>query len=386
MIEATTVTGPAKNLIQFCKTARQSHESDAGTPVIDPLIITYARGSKGTTTAFLDTLEAAGIRWQVIPERFRFDPSVFAELRRCVAGYSPDLVQTHSVKSHFLVRLAGLDRRYPWIGFHHGYTFTDQKMELYNRLDHWSLPHACRIVTVCKPFAEQMIGRGISPSKITILHNSVCLPGVVNPDEVTALRRKLGIENGEPVVLTVGRFSREKGHIDLIEAIAHLRQASERPFRLLLVGDGPERSNLVARIASLGLRETVVFAGHVPNVTPFYALASVMALPSHTEGSPNVVLEAMAHGVPIAATAVGGVPEILQHRENGLLAPARDSKAMADAIDRLLADRALAERLALSGRARVQQFTPEAYRRAMLRVYQAALDFWRTSRTSTANY
>jgi glycosyltransferase involved in cell wall biosynthesis len=376
VMEASTVTGPAKNLIEFFKAA--SRPSEADLPVLDPLVVTFVRGAglsdpNGVRNAFLRALDAAEIRSQVVQERFRFDPRSVAGLREAVRSHTPDVVQTHSVKSHFLARIAGLHRMFPWIGFHHGYTSTDLKMELYNRFDRWSLPHARRVITVCKPFADQMAARGVRLDRMSILHNFVRLPGPIGQAEVERLRKSLGLPEEVPVVLCVGRFSREKGHADLIAAAAELRDLWPRSYSLVLVGDGPERHNLEQRVRSLGLTQNVVFAGYVANVSTFYGLASVMALPSHSEGSPNVVLEAMAHGVPIAATAVGGVPEILQHDETGVLVPPHDSKAMATAIRALLADSPRAQQLAAAARRRVAEFTPEAYRRSMLNLYLQVL-------------
>jgi len=368
VIEASTVTGPAKNLIEFCITAKTPDSSAPELPVIEPLVITYVRDSTAKNT-FLKALEISSIKSQIVEERFRFDPGVISRLCERIKDFRPDVLQSHNVKSHFLIRIAGLHRQYPWIGFHHGYTSTDRKMELYNTLDRWSLPHARHVVTVSEPFARQLIRRGVTPARITVLHNSVRPVGEPDPAAIRMVRQKLGLREREAVILSVGRLSREKAHSDLIEAVALLRRISDRPFRVVLLGDGPERTNLSAKIESLGLQESVLIAGHVADVSPFYASASIMALPSHSEGSPNVVLEAMAHGVPIAATAVGGIPEILSHNESGLLVPPKDPKAMAQALARLLEEKILRERLSLAGQNRSRDFTPAAYRRSISNVY-----------------
>jgi glycosyltransferase involved in cell wall biosynthesis len=372
VMEAATITGPAKNLIEFCKTARQ--HSQPGLPLLQLSVVTFVRdagldASNGSRNLFLQALDNAGIDSQVVAEKHRFDPSALAGLRRAVTRYAPDLIQTHNVKSHFLTRLSGLNQLFPWIAFHHGYTSTDFKMELYNRLDRWSLPAARRVVTVCKPFAEQMVARGVQPERITILHNSVRIPPGRSLSDVTELRNALRLGPTELVVLSVGRFSKEKGHADLVEAVAGLRRIFERSFKVVLVGDGPERAPVMERIASLGLQEIFFFAGQVSNVDHYYAVATVMALPSHSEGSPNVLLEAMARGVPVVATGVGGVPEILEHERSGLIVPPRNPSALGRALYSLLVDPSRADRLAAAARSRVQDFTPEAYLRSMLDIY-----------------
>jgi len=379
VIEAASVTGPAKNLIAFCAGARQPDRFRPDLPTIEPLLITYVRGAR-SSSSFVAAAENAGLEVEVVPERFRFDPRVPAELRARIVAFQPDLVQTHNVKSHFLYRAAGLRRRYPWIAFHHGYTATDLKMSAYNQLDRWSLRGVERAVTVCGPFADQLARIGVPRARIRIRHNSVRMPAPPPFETVRRLRQSLGIGDRERVVLAVGRFSREKGHTDLIDAFALLRRSRGQGVRLLLVGDGPERSRIESAVRAGGLAGAVVFTGQVPDVQPFYALAAALAVPSHSEGSPNVVLEAMAAGVPVVATAVGGVPELVNDGETGLLVAARTPSTLAAALDRVLSDEPLARRLAQQANARVgREFTADAYKRDLLEIYHDTVANWRRS-------
>jgi len=357
VIEAYSVTGPAKNLISFCAGAK---------PALEPLLITFVRGAT-QSNAFLDAARKAGVEAEAIREDFRFDPRVMAVLKRRIRAFQPDILQTHNVKSHFLIRAGGLHRHYPWLAFHHGYTTTDQKMEWYNLLNRWSLPAARRVVAVCGPFAGQMKSDGVSPNRIDILHNSVQRPEPVEPSEIQALRTRLGIQSEERVILTIGRFSKEKAQIDLLRAFA--RTPRREGLRLVLVGDGPERAALTHQAKELGITEAVVFAGHVNNVNPYYAMASLFVLPSHSEGSPNVLLEALAAGVPIVATEVGGVPEVITHEANGLLAPPSSPDRLAEAMDRALSASSL--QWIAAGKARIEkEFTPEAYRLRLFEIYR----------------
>jgi glycosyltransferase involved in cell wall biosynthesis len=141
-------------------------------------------------------------------------------------------------------------------------------------------------------------------------------------------------------------------------------------LRLVLVGDGPERAELTRQAQALGIADAVVFAGHVTNVNPYYAMASLFVLPSHSEGSPNVLLEALAAGVPIVATEVGGVPEVITHEANGLLAPPSSPDRLAEAMDRALSASSLQSWIA-DGKARIEkEFTPEAYRQRLFEIYR----------------
>ncbi|HWE52009.1 MAG TPA: glycosyltransferase family 4 protein [Bryobacteraceae bacterium] len=358
IVEAATVTGPAKNLIDFCLSARAM-----GIP-LQPRIVTFQRGSQDRNE-FVDYVRKTGIELRIVPEQRMFDPGVIRELSGMADEWKPDFLQTHAVKSHFLVALSRLWKRYPWVAFHHGYTQTDLKMGLYNQLDRWSLRKPSRLVTVSEAFKRQLLRQGVGEGRISILQNAV------NPDWVervrnadpAAVRRELGLE-GRQIILAVGRMSKEKAHNDLIEAF-HAVKANQPRAALVLVGDGPERPGL-ERLAGEG----VLFTGQQRDVTRFFAIADVMALPSLTEGSPNVLLEAMACGVPSVATSVGGVPEIVSHEKEALLVPARAPAQLAAAIGRVLAEPELRAALVANSLDTIRRrHSLEARAEALMRIY-----------------
>ena len=194
-------------------------------------------------------------------------------------------------------------------------------------------------------------------------------------EEAELVRKRLGIAKDESLVLSVGRLSREKAHIDLLSAFDRLRENNPAAkSTVVIVGEGPERASLAAAAASLRLTERVIFVGEVSNVQPYYAAADVVVLPSHSEGSPYVLLEAMAANVPIVATAVGGVPEMVEDEESALLVPQRDPRAMAAAIARVLTDPALAQRLTANASALVAtRYSPETYVRSILEIYRGVI-------------
>jgi glycosyltransferase involved in cell wall biosynthesis len=308
----------------------------------------------------------------VIDERFRFDARVIGQLRRIVQQRTPDILQTHSVKSHFLVKLSGLQARHKWIAYHHGYTTTNKKMLAYNKLNRWSLPSAERVITVCDSFATQLAQSGVARNRIVVLHNSVVPPIAVSEEQQEMFRRSLGINPDERVVICIGRLSKEKGHADLISATGLLVQMNPTlKFKLLVVGTGPEMEHISRLVTVSRLDQHVIFVGHKDDVTPFYAIADALALPSHSEGSPNVLLEAMAAGVPAVATAVGGVPEIAVDNETALLVPPNSPQNFAATLNRLLIDETLAQNLAVAARKRVEtEFSPQRYAQTLKQVYE----------------
>jgi glycosyltransferase involved in cell wall biosynthesis len=180
---------------------------------------------------------------------------------------------------------------------------------------------------------------------------------------------------GERIVLTVGRLSQEKGHADALRVFRLLRdRMPAQPLRLLIVGDGPERRRLGALAGRLGLAQSVIFAGHQDHIAPFYAAADVFLLASHSEGSPNVLLEAMSAGLPVVATRVGGVPELAENGEEALLEDRGDHEALADAVLRLLTDQDLRARFVEHGRRKAAQHSPEWFYGSMMRILSELLE------------
>ncbi len=373
LVEATTVNAVARNMFEFHRAVNELRQQSADAPTIELSLVTFDRA--GTSAEFVSAVHDAGIEIDVILERGRFDRSVIRALGKIVAQRSPDIIVTHQVKSHFLVKLSGLRKKYPWVAFNHGYTTTDRKMLLYNRLDRWSLPRADRVVTVCEAFAKQLVNMGVPRARIHVQHNSMRPQPAVSAEAMYAFRRKLGVKNDERMILAVGRLSKEKAQIDLLHAFKKLSDThAEISARVVIVGDGPERAPLEAAAASLGISDRVVFTGQVKDVGVYYAAADVLANPSDSEGSPYVLLEAMAANLPIVATAVGGVPEMVKNNQTALLVPAGDPQAMADAIARVLGDEQLAQRLAASAATLgFLRFSPENYVCSLAKLYSEVI-------------
>jgi len=368
VMEADFVTGPAKNLLEF---AQRSRLADEDLPAVDLSIVAYLRGDQ-PETAFIRTAREAGVAIDIIRERGRFDLKVLPKLRQIAQTRDPHIFQTHNVKSHCMFRMSGIWRERAWLAFHHGYTTTDLKMRGYNLVDRWSLPAARHVVTVCGPFVDLLEKRGIARANITVLHNSVKYQAA-SPEAVRSAREEIPAAAGVPILLSVGRLSREKGHVDLLRALAKLREANQ-PFHLVIVGEGADRKLIETERQRLGLDAHVTLLGLRHQVQPYYALADIAVIPSRSEGSPNVLLEAMIAARPIVATRVGGIPEIVTHEDAALLVPSRDPEAMARALARMLGDLSLRERLARRAfEVACTSYSPEAYRRSLVQLYQRVL-------------
>ena len=383
VMEPKTVSGAAKNMLDFCRFARDLNQTLPGSAPIETSIVTFERGAANSTEPSNEFVKAArelGLEVDIIPERFRFDLRVIPSLRRAIEHRAPDIVLTHHVKSHFLMKMSRLWQKYVWVAFHHGYTKTHFREHLYNRMDRLSLPTAKRVITVCEAFARELKSAGVLAERISVQHNSIRPQPGASTEEALAVRTQFGIAAGEPLVLAIGRLSSEKAHIDLINAFQHLQSDhSELNAKLVIVGDGPERENLEAAVRSKGLDGRVHFAGQMSNVRPYYAAADLLALPSHSEGSPYVLLEAMAARVAVVATAVGGVPEMVEDEESALLVSARDPQRMAASIARVLKDAELKRTLTMNASALIMtRYSPETYVRSLVEIYRGLLSFEKT--------
>jgi glycosyltransferase involved in cell wall biosynthesis len=363
IIEAYSITGPAKNLLEFAR--------NAGVEGVETTILTFVRGARDNL--FISTVREQGIPIEIVEERGAFDRRVGRLLREAVGRVRPDVIQTHAVKSHFLARTAGLPRLAPWVAFHHGYTWPTLKAKAYNQLDRWSLRAANQVLTVSQPFRDELVMFGVPGERIEIIHNAIPAgwgAGVRGTAEAVALRERTGIPEGRKVILIVGRLSREKDHLTLLEAVGRLRPVVEP--HLVVVGEGPERARIEQKARELGLVGHVTLTGQQTSAQPWYGIADVAVLSSLSEGSPNALLEAMAAEVPVVATRVGGIPEIVAHEESALLVRPQDVAEMESAIRRVLTDEDLSGALVRRSRELIsERHEPEARMRKLVSIYRS---------------
>jgi glycosyltransferase involved in cell wall biosynthesis len=365
IIEATSITGPAKNLLEFTRLAKSEG--------VETTFATFVRGE--ASNLFVQTARGRSITVNTVQERSPYDRGTIGTLARLVSHIRPDVIQTHAVKSHFLARMAGLPQRAPWIAFHHGYTWPAWRTRLYNELDRWSLRTAVKVLTVSGPFQRELKAKGVRSERIEVIHNAIRPDWgseASRPDHAAAFRAALNITPAQKVMLIVGRLSREKDHITLLEALNLLRPGL---FPLLIiVGEGPERIRIEKKIRALGLEQSVLLTGQQKSAEQYYGIADVAILSSLTEGSPNALLEAMAARVPVVATAVGGIPEIVTHGQSALLVKPGDARSMAQSIAQLLENEDLAQSMVKQGHQLItERYSPEQRTHRLIEVYHEAV-------------
>ncbi len=214
------------------------------------------------------------------------------------------------------------------------------------------------ILAVSRPIRDQVVSLGVDPARVLVQSSGIEIDRLGRPDVALDkdLAGRLGLAPGSPVAVCVGRLHPFKGQEYLIRA-ARLWRTTRPDLKVILAGEGPDRERLEALARG---QNAVIFAGNLSPVQVYALLrrASVFVLPSVTlprqqEGTPTALMEAMAAGVPVVATATGGTPELVRNGIDGLVVAEKDPVALAAAVAAVLDDPALAEGMSQSGRGRV---------------------------------
>ena len=319
--------------------------------------------------AYLAELRAAGVRVEVLPIRGHFDPVLVARLVSWLRRERPSIVHTHLIHAdvHGVVaaRLAGV----PVIisTKHNDDPFRTRRLVV--ALERWLARRVNTTIAISEWLRRYVLATtGQREDRVVTVRYGYD-PDIAGAPE---LQHPCPIRTGVPTVLAVGRLVAQKGHDVLIRAFSRVRTRIPEAA-LVIVGAGPRREELERLIQRCSLSDRVLLAGHRPDVGAFLGASAVVAHPSRWEGFGMVLLEAMAHRRAIVASAVSAIPEIVTHGETGLLVPAEDEAALADALIRLLADPATAGRMGETGLQRLRQEfslarmarqTEEVYRRA----------------------
>jgi glycosyltransferase involved in cell wall biosynthesis len=321
---------------------------------------------------FVDALRARGVpveplRHLVAPLRPLEDLRGVVELRRALAAFVPDLVTLHSSKAGTLGRLAARGLGVPVIYTAHGWPFVEGVpvvgRTVYRLVERLTAPLADRLVTVSEADLALARRAGVGTlAQLVRVHNGV-------HDVPADLRARPG--EGPARLVVVARLDVPKDPFTLLRALARLRA---REWTLEWIGDGPRRAPAERLAASLGLADRCRFVGAQDDVAERLARASVLLLPTDREGLPLCVLEGMRAGLPVIASAVGGIPEAVLPDVTGLLVPPGDTGALAGAIDSLLDDPSARARLGAAGRRRYDDcFSFARQRAATLDVYRSLL-------------
>jgi len=340
---------------------------------------------------------------------------IYCELRR----NDFDVVHTHTSKAGYLGRKAAIKAEVPVI-IHspHGSIYTDgsniegvPSLSFGKRMLQMAEKSVGRnttwLTTLSEHEKEICLNLALSKKENTVvIHNGIDIEKFsVTNDERKTEREKMGFEEDDIVLLSIGRLSSEKGHSVLIDAFGQIQKALgtrqegredigehrtsnsiKKRLCLIIVGDGPERENLEKQAIELQLSmnsnqlvvgascgdlwSDVIFAGHCDEVKKYFAMSDIFILPSFYEGFGIVVLEAMAAGLPVIASRVGGLPEIISDGVDGILVSPSDPDLLYSSISELVESEEKIQCFANSGKENVKNFSVKKMQEAYLKLYE----------------
>lgn len=316
--------------------------------------VCYVRDARDTVFAIDCRARDLGIDYVEIIEQHSFDRSVWPALRKLVRERGIDIVHAHDQKTDFLTWLLGRRERIIPFSTAHGFAGDSHKERFYYAVEKRLLATFPRVIAVSNPIRDELIRTGSRPERVVVVNNGIDENMFRRgPHEDAPFRHRLRVEPGQTVIGAVGRLESEKRFDLLLRAFARLTEAYPRSV-LVIAGEGRLRSELEGLARELHVDGACRFVGHVRDIVGLHRALDVFVQSSEREGTPNAVLEAMAMETPIAATAVGGTPELMTDRVHGLLVPPHDEVALARAIGEILGDPHAARERAVSARGRVE--------------------------------
>ena len=319
------------------------------------------------TSRFAAELRGSGAHLLPLAPRAEFDLFAVGRIRALAKRVGADLLVAHAAHAAALAALATVGTNLRLV--------VTRRVAIplrRNPLSRWKHGRAALVVAVSERVRDALVADGLDVRRIHVVYSGVDVGRSSSPADGATLRG-LGLAPERPIAVMVSSLDPpHKDPVTFLRALAAARRT--RPdLQGLLVGDGRLLPESLRARASLGLGDAVSIAGHRPDAEHLLAAGSVAMLTSRDEGLGTTLLDAMLWGVPVVATAAGGVREIVRHGVDGLLSPPGDAEALARNLVRVLSEGDLRERLVASGRERVQTFSVErmvdgtidAYRRAL---------------------
>ena len=332
----------------------------------DPVVMALTRGGP-----LESPLAEAGITTFILQKRRRLDPVALRQLTELLRLLGPDIVHTWLFTANAYGRWAARRAGVPHVIASE--RSTDPAKPWLNRLvDRRLARFTDRIVTNCQAVRRVCLDRLPMPAdQVLVIPNGIELVSRSHWSRDGFVSRE-GLPDNAFLLVTAGRLDRSKAVDDLVRAIARVVQGLPQAY-LIVMGAGDELPRLAALAGELGVAARVIFLGEVADVAEVLAATDVFVFTSLYEGLPNAVLEAMAAGLPVVTTAVGGIPEVVTDGETGFLVPSRRPDELARRISELARDPELRRRLGERAKKKAGEFTMERMVQAYQELYEQVL-------------
>ncbi len=333
---------------------------------------------KDMTLFLKDVCDRLGIKVDILKVRSNFDLTIHFKLKKLMKAEKYDIVHTHLIFSQIWGRRAARAAGVPTIISSEQNPYPFKTRPPFSLIERRLSKYTKKILACSEKVKDHLIQNvGIDPEKVITVHNSVDTSSFFpmkesrqNQPELAKLREELGFSEGDKVIGTVGHLTPQKGHEYLFRAGPKILESIPQA-RFLVVGKGYLKRKLENLARSLGISDEVVFAGLRQDIPLILNSLDLFVLPSLWEGFGIAIIEAMACAVPVIASNVGGIPEIVQHGENGILIAPKNPDEIVSAVIRVLKNKELADRLAENGMETVKEkFEVEKMVRRVEQVYE----------------
>jgi len=327
----------------------------------------------GSETPIFSELQQSGVIYRKVPHLIRDirvlkDIKALMEMRRILKEIQPDLLAVHSSKAGLLGRLAGWSLGIPTIFTAHGWAFTEgvphKKRIFYSLLEKIAGIVSAGIITVSNYDCQLAIqNKIISPEKIKVIHNGVL--------DITKLKQ-VSQNKKQIQLIMIARFAEPKNHQVLVEVLSRL---DTQDWNIRFVGEGPLKKEIELEVKEKNLSNKVIFLGNRDDIPEMLACSQIFILTSDWEGLPLSIIEAMRSGLPVIASNVGGVEELVQDGKTGFLIEKGNKKELMEKIKFLMENAELRNEMGLSGRKRyIEHFTFEKMAHETLAFYQTIIN------------
>ncbi len=354
--------GPERQLHFHARLARQSG--------VNLTVSSFTES--GSRPEFLEVIAADGIPTHAFEVTSAYDIGAIRKVGQYLRENDIDILCTHDYRTHLVGMLSHGKKDLRWIAFSRGFTKENLKIRLYHALDKIFIRQADHIVAVSESQKKKLVRLLVPSKKISTVHNAIDSANFEAVDPIN-LRKKFGFPPESIISISGGRFSEEKGQIYLVRA-AFEAIKQNTSLRFILFGDGPDLEKIRRLLRDRGLEDKILCPGFERNLVAHLKGADILINPSLSEGLPNIVLESMAVGVPVIATNVGGLPEIIDDKVNGFLVPSEDVHSLTQCIVGLAGNRSEMNRIAEQGARTVQEkFSFTGQNARLLDIYQRVI-------------
>ena len=325
---------------------------------------------------FADLVAREGFPTLTIPMRHRMDISKIKPMRKYIRENQIDLIHTHGVRANLIGRPAARRENIPVVTTFHSMLHYDYdapwKVAMARLLTMHGNNYTDRFIAISHAIKDDLLDMHIPADKIQVIHSGLDVSKFTSTQNPDQIRQQFNLDSDRLTFTMVARFHPVKGHRYFLQAARLLLDAGIKA-QFLLIGEGLYRPELEARVRDLGIDSFVHMPGYYRQVEDVYRISDVLCVPSLMEGLGLVILEAMYFEVPVIASSVGGIPELIEDGQSGILIPPADVQAFYNAMYKIAVNQDLAQALARQGKERVKDFTIDNMARQVEECYSELL-------------